>query len=232
MSPADRTSFGAYLAVSGLRFSPEEPLENILAKAQKILAEYDKVREFVPVPSQNQLRVKQADQAEQLRTLNEEIEELGDELKQATVLENSLASEEAELQKSYETIEKALASIQELDLPVRQLQFRVNHEAILAKYQQILINQTACEEKIKQLKLLIDTYAEILELSPPESIQQVREEMRELRKKRQPLENIMGSCYGAFFFSLDEHTSIGAISQDIFYRPTVPTSISIIVISD
>lgn len=188
---ADRTSFGAYLAVSGLRFSPEEPLENILAKVQIILAEYDKVREFVPVPSQNQLRAKQADQAEQLRTLNEEIEKLGDELKQATALENSLASEEAELRKSYETIAKALASIQELDLPVRQLQFRINHEAILAKYQQILINQTACEEKIKQLKLLIDTYAEILELSPPESIQQVREEMRELRKKRQHLENIL-----------------------------------------
>lgn len=191
VSPADRASIGAYLVASGLHFDPEEPLESIITKTQMILAEYDKVQEFAPVLSQDQLRVQQADQAGKFRILNEEIEKLSEELEQAKARESSLIGEEMELRKGREACEKALASIQELDLLVKQLQFRIEHEAILAGYQQCLANQTACEEKIKQLKHFLDIYAGILELPPSKSIQQVRKEMRELQKKHRTLEEAL-----------------------------------------
>lgn len=190
-SPADQASLGAYLAASGLRFSPDEPLENILEKAQMILAEYDKVRELAPVLSQDQLRVQQAEQTVQLRTLNKEIERLREGLEQAKARASSLTDVDVKLQSDYKAIERELTTIQELDVYVKRLQFRIEHEAALAEYQQCVANQTACEEKIKQLRTFIDAYAEILEFPPSKSVQQVREETQELQKKYWILEQVL-----------------------------------------
>lgn len=41
-------------------------------------------------------------------------------------------------------------------------------------------------------------------------------------------QRFMGGFYGPFLFSLHQHTCIGTIDKDVFHRPAVPTTITII----
>lgn len=192
-SPIDFASFRAYLTASGLRFDTEATLEEILAKTQTLLAEYDKMREFTPILSQNQLLAVQAELNEQIHIFDVQIEELAEELVQVEALKNDLIGQNAELQKSCQTIGNALVSIQALEPVLKQLQFRINHAAIFDEYQQCLARRVTCAKTVKQLKQFTETYAETLELLPSKSIQQIREKMRELRDKLQLLTEALGT---------------------------------------
>ena len=59
VSDIDQTALHAYLQASSLRFSSDASLKEILVQVQALLAEYDKVREFAPVLSQDRLQESQ-----------------------------------------------------------------------------------------------------------------------------------------------------------------------------
>lgn len=186
-SPVDQAALRAYLDASGLRFGPEALLEEILTKAQTLLAEYDKVREFAPILSQDQLREVRKKWTEWHRAAIEQVETLEGRLGQAEVKRNDLVDREAQLQKTCQEIERALASIQALEPFVKQLQFRMRHEAALEEYQRCLTQQVSCEGKVNQLERLTESYAGILAETPSKAVQQIREEMRGIQDKRRSL---------------------------------------------
>lgn len=190
-SPVDRAALRAYLDASGLRFGPEMPLQEILTKTQALMAEYDKVREFAPVLSQDQLREEWDRYEERRRTVSEQIEKLEYKLEQTEVRKNDLINTEAQLEEACQKIEQVLTPIQAFEPFVKQLQFRMGHEVALEEYQQCLAQQTAFEERAAQLERLIESYGETLAMPPSKTIQQIRKEMREIQDKRLSLARIL-----------------------------------------
>lgn len=182
--PVDRAALCAYLNASGLSFDPEASVEEILMRAQALLAEYDKVQEFVPVLSQDQLWEVREKWVRRRGIVSEQIETLEEKLQRVEDSTTDLLDREARLQNTCQETERFLGSLQALEPFVKQLQFRIDHKAALEEYQHCLAQQVACEEKVNHLERLTESYAGILEVPPLKSVQQIREKMRELQNKR------------------------------------------------
>lgn len=193
VSAEDQAVLRAYVDASGLRFGPEMSLDDILAQTQTLLAEYDKVREFAPILSQDQLQEMQKRRTEQRRMVGEKIEILEKNLEQAEARRDDLIKREARLQETCQKVEQSLAPAQALEPLVKQLQFRMNHETALEEYQQCLVLQAACKETVDQLAGFLRLYEEILETPPLKSVEQIREEMRELQNKRLSLNEMLNT---------------------------------------
>jgi len=176
----DKDSLQDYLSASGLRFKLDASPEEILKEAQILLAEYDKVRGFAPILSQNELQKTRALKAESLRSIETQVKRLEEELNQAKAEETYLLSEKIKLKENSQEISKYLTSLQSLDPYVRQLQFYDNHEKAIIEYQRVLASKKSYEEKIVRLRKLIEEYSAILESPPSRSMEQIRKEMQKL----------------------------------------------------
>lgn len=83
VSPANETAFRAYITTSGLKLDPNGTPNDILFHLETVLAEYDKVKELAPIPSQEVLRqeyealcTKRTELENQLRTHKGTLQEL------------------------------------------------------------------------------------------------------------------------------------------------------------
>jgi len=186
--PADEASFRTYLAASGLQFNLEASPMEILMEAQKILTEYDKVRNLVPIPSQSQLSKAQVEQAEQCRTLSEETDSLAETMKQAKELVSNLGQETEEWEKRLQSVKQMVSSIEELEPLAKQMQFRVDHEEWFIKYQTRLTQQLSCQNAAIQLSHYLESYETVLAAPPTATFQQLREQARLLQGKKDNLQ--------------------------------------------
>lgn len=185
----DRMSLRTYLEVSGLRLDSELSLEDILAKTQEILAEYDKVQSLAPIPSQIQLQELRKAQEERRRALVAASQTASDALERASALGKELGDKAEGLQKESKAIEEALTAIQNLKPIMEQLRFSVDHEGMLTEYQRYVNERTQWREKAIQLKNFIEQYGTVLETPPHKSERQLREDVREIQEKRKKLKD-------------------------------------------
>lgn len=190
-SSVDVDSFEAYLAASGLNFGQGAGPEKILVETQRLLAEYDKVKSFDPVPSRAQLAEARDVQKEQLSVLSAEYERLTEILASNIEKERSLTQEIERDTELCATSERTVSSLYELVPLIMQLRFHTEHLNRFAAYQDYIEQLKALETTANRLRTLKEKYGSALEMAVEATPQQLREQIRQMQQQRFRLQTQM-----------------------------------------
>lgn len=187
VSPANETAFRAYITTSGLKLNPNGTPNDILFHVETVLAEYDKVKELAPIPSQEALRqeyelrcAQRAELEDQIRTHKGTLQELDAAVQQ---LKNDVES----LQTNSDRENAALCVFRAAEPLCKQFLFYNSNLDAVEYYQKL---DAEAKQRASQLKLLLglsDQHSVTLQASPTRSLEDIQAEMRELHNRNNAL---------------------------------------------
>lgn len=184
----DLESFGAYLTASGLNFGQDAVPEKILTEAQRILAEYDKVKSLGPIPSMKQLAEDLARQKEQFHALLTENKSLIEAFTSTEERERSLTQEIERYTGLCSTSEQTATSLRALVPLAKQLQFYTDYLDWFWSYQSHLERLKVLETTADRLRALKEEHGSVLDAPVAATTQQLREQARKMHQRRSSLQ--------------------------------------------
>ena len=187
VSPANEIAFRAYITTSGLKLDPNGTPNDILFHLETVLAEYDKVKELAPIPSQEVLRqeyealcTQRTELENQLRTHKGTLQELDAAVQR---LKNDVES----LQANSDRENAALRVLRAAEPLCKQFLFYNSNLDAVEYYQKL---NAEAKQHASQLKLLLDLsdqHSVALQAPPTRSLKDIQAEMRELHNRNNAL---------------------------------------------
>jgi len=186
---AHQTELRAYISASELNLDPDGTPSEILVRAQKVQAEYDKVRDLAPIASSNQIQQKRFEQETNRSALQKKQKELLEKYNQAVEQVKKLSNAEEIATKECKENDARWNALQTLEPLLRLFQFYTLHRNEFDIYQSCCEQLESWRSREIRLWMFMTDDKKTLEHSPEKSAHQIFQEMTALQKEHSALKD-------------------------------------------